>query len=165
MVLWCFPRWNRFWTMYMTLMFLWWLFFVNKEATLWSRQFSHRYETRDTGHLETKKSYLSRWETESVRRYLVIYPSLSKINSVLREMQLTERFLLKCYRHTHTDSRRDCDRLWWWGVYEYTVLLFVNTLTRWRVSLSAERQEVISFPVRYRKRTPIFSYISQSIQD
>ena len=35
MVLWCFPRWNRFWTMYMTLMFLWWLFFVNREATLW----------------------------------------------------------------------------------------------------------------------------------
>ena len=32
MVLW----WNRFWTMYMTLMFLWWLFFVNSEATLWS---------------------------------------------------------------------------------------------------------------------------------
>jgi hypothetical protein len=30
MVLW----WNRFWTMYMTLMFLWWLFFVNSEATL-----------------------------------------------------------------------------------------------------------------------------------
>jgi hypothetical protein len=26
----------RFWTMYMTLMFLWWLFFVNSEATLWS---------------------------------------------------------------------------------------------------------------------------------
>jgi hypothetical protein len=26
----------RFWTMYMTLMFLWWLFFVNREATLWS---------------------------------------------------------------------------------------------------------------------------------
>jgi hypothetical protein len=24
------------WTMYMTLMFLWWLFFVNSEATLWS---------------------------------------------------------------------------------------------------------------------------------
>jgi hypothetical protein len=32
-VIWCFPRWNRFWTMYMTLMFLWWLFFVNSEAT------------------------------------------------------------------------------------------------------------------------------------
>ena len=32
MVLW----WNRFWTMYMTLMFLWWIFFVNSEATLWS---------------------------------------------------------------------------------------------------------------------------------
>jgi hypothetical protein len=35
-LLWCFPRWNRFWTMYITLMFLWWLFFVNREATLWS---------------------------------------------------------------------------------------------------------------------------------
>jgi hypothetical protein len=34
--LWCFPRWNRFWTMYMTLMFLWWHFFVNSEATIWS---------------------------------------------------------------------------------------------------------------------------------
>ena len=45
-----------------------------------------RYETRDTGHIETKKSYLPRGETDSVRRYLVIYLSLSKINSVLREM-------------------------------------------------------------------------------
>jgi hypothetical protein len=51
------------------------------------RLFSHRYETRDTGHLETKKSYLSRWGTERVRRYLVIYPSLSKIKSALREMR------------------------------------------------------------------------------
>ena len=39
MVIWCFPRWNRFWTMYITLMFLWWLFFVNREATLWSVSF------------------------------------------------------------------------------------------------------------------------------
>jgi hypothetical protein len=36
MVIWCYPRSNRFWTMYMTLMSLWWLFFVNREATLWS---------------------------------------------------------------------------------------------------------------------------------
>ena len=43
-------------------------------------------EARDTGHIETKKSYLSRGETDRVRRYLVIYPSLSKINSVLREI-------------------------------------------------------------------------------
>ena len=52
------------------------------------RLFSNRHETRDTGHIETKKSYLSRGETDNVRRYLVIhvYPSLSKINSVLREM-------------------------------------------------------------------------------
>jgi hypothetical protein len=50
------------------------------------RLFSHQHETRDTGHIETKKSYLSRGETDSVRQYLVIYPSLSKINSVLREI-------------------------------------------------------------------------------
>ena len=50
------------------------------------RLFSHRHETRDTGHIETKKSYLSRGETDSVRRYLVIYLSLSKIISVLQEM-------------------------------------------------------------------------------
>jgi hypothetical protein len=52
---------------------------LRKHPTL----FSLRHETRDTGHIETKKSYLSRGETDSVRRYLVIYPSLSKINSVL----------------------------------------------------------------------------------
>jgi hypothetical protein len=38
-----------------------------------------------------------------------------------------------------TDSRLGCDRLWLWSDCEYTVLLFVNTLTRWPVSLSAER--------------------------
>jgi hypothetical protein len=35
------------------------------------RLFSHRHKTRDTGHIETKKSYLSREETDSIRRYLV----------------------------------------------------------------------------------------------
>jgi hypothetical protein len=41
-----------------------------------SRLFSHRHETRDTGHIETKKSYLSWGETDSLRRYLVIYLSI-----------------------------------------------------------------------------------------
>jgi hypothetical protein len=50
------------------------------------RLFSDRYETRHR-HPATEEQYLSRWGTESVRRYLVIYPSLSKINSVLREMR------------------------------------------------------------------------------
>jgi hypothetical protein len=139
-VRWYLPRWNRLGTMYMTLIFLWWLFFVNREATLWSVSSmrssrmlkcfslgSRKQETPDIlrlrshifpgeeqkayadiflretdffvsalnpalflasfSFLETKKSHLSRWGTESVRRYLVIYPSLSKINSVLREMR------------------------------------------------------------------------------
>jgi hypothetical protein len=45
MVLWCFPQWNRFWTMYMTLMFLWRLFFVNSEATL--LEIRTQYQTHD----------------------------------------------------------------------------------------------------------------------
>jgi hypothetical protein len=43
-------------------------------------------EARDTGHIETKTSYLSRGETDRIRRYLVIYPSLSKINSPLNRL-------------------------------------------------------------------------------
>ena len=38
----------------------------------------------------------------------------------------------------HSHSRRDCDRIWWWGVYEYTVLLFVCILYHWRDFSSAE---------------------------
>jgi hypothetical protein len=48
-------------------------------------------------------------------------------------------FPLKCYRHTHTDSRRDCDRLWLWGVYEYTVSSFISILYHWRTFSSAKR--------------------------
>jgi hypothetical protein len=64
---------------------LWQQSHIWKKTDSISRLFSHRLETRDTGHIETKKSYLSRGETYSVRRYLVIYLSLSKINSILGE--------------------------------------------------------------------------------
>jgi hypothetical protein len=40
---------------------------------------------------------------------------------------------------THTDSRRDCDRLWLWGVYEYTVSSFVSILYHCRAFASSER--------------------------
>jgi hypothetical protein len=47
--------------------------------------------------------------------------------------------VLKYYRHIHTDSRRDCERLWLWGVYEYTVSSFVSILYHCRAFASSER--------------------------
>ena len=47
--------------------------------------------------------------------------------------------LLKYYRHTHTDSRRDCDRLWLWGVYEYKGSSFVSILYHFRAFSNPER--------------------------
>jgi hypothetical protein len=66
---------------------------VSDQAFGWSflRLFLPPVRTRDTGHIETKKSYLSRGETDSVRRYLVIYPSLSKINSVAHSHRQSTR--------------------------------------------------------------------------
>jgi hypothetical protein len=80
-VQWYLPRWNRLCTMYMTLIFPWWLFFVNREATLWSVSSIKSSRMITCFSLGSK---LSKSGTDSVRRYLAIYLSLSKINSVLR---------------------------------------------------------------------------------
>jgi hypothetical protein len=62
---------------------LWQQSHIWKKTDSIPRLFSHRLETRDTGHIETKKSYLSREETDflyALRDHVTPSTSLVKLN-------------------------------------------------------------------------------------
>jgi hypothetical protein len=119
-------------------------------VTLFRKQWSH-HETKHAGYPQIKNLHLSRWETESVCRVIKRMVHPVSCHSCIRRWgnnMVSQSLLcslvngtlpLNNYRHTHTDSRRDSDRLWLWGVYEYTVSSFVSILYHCRAFASSER--------------------------
>lgn len=90
------------------------------------------------------RSLSSFWERPTFSSVLSIRLYFSWV--FLSAVMLTGRCLLKYHRHIHTDSRRDYDRLWLWGVYGIHGFVFC----KYTISLPCffKRWDTMLFPLR-----------------